>query len=131
MLAETAVAAAAAGRWTDAETRLAAAEEVNQHYSDQLCLPYITSTRAAIKCRHGDYSSALASGAPRSPRRRASGWSEPWARADLGTTLLELRDYRQRSRGSTPPWRPDARGPTVRRLAPLASAHWRRGPGRR
>ena len=128
VLAETAVAAAAAGRWTDAETRLAAAEEVNQRCGDRLCLPYITSTRAAIECSHGDYGSALASGRAAVAAAQSGGWWEPWARTDLGTTLLELHDLPAAiAQLDAAVATSTLAAQQVRSLAHLASAHWRAG----
>ena len=95
---------------------------------DRLCLPYITSTRAAIECSRGDYGSALASGRAAVTAAQSGGWWEPWARTDLGATLLELHDLPAAiAQLDAAVATSTLAAQQVRSLAHLASAHWRAG----
>ncbi len=92
VLAEGAVAAAGAARWTQARDRLAAAEEVNGRCGDRVCLPFLLATRGAVARSRGDYDEALLAGRRAVAAASDGAWWAPWARTELGATLLELHD---------------------------------------
>ena len=128
LLAEAAVVASATGRWEEAGSRLAEADEINRRCGDRLCRPLLVATRAGIERGRGDYGSALAAGAEAVAAAADGAWWGPWARTDLGATLLELHD----PVAATEHLRPAAAASMmpaqrVRSLAHLAWARWLQG----
>lgn len=128
VLAEAAVAAAATARWGEAQTRLAAADELNRRCGDRLCRPLIIATRAGIERSRGAYGDALDTAVEAVAAAEDGGWWEQWARTDLGATLLDLHDTTaaidQLDRAAEAAMMPAQQ---VRSLAHLARARWQAG----
>jgi tetratricopeptide (TPR) repeat protein len=128
VLAEAAVGAAATARWSEAQTRLAAADELNRRCGDRSCRPFIIATRAAIDRSRGAYGDALDIGAHAVTAAEDGAWWEQWARTDLGATLLELYDapaaIDQLDRAAAAAMMPAQQ---LRSLAHLAWARWQAG----
>ncbi len=127
VLAEAALAAAAAGRWAQARARLDAADEANQRCADRVCRPFIITTRTAVEHRRGAFGKALTAGRQALTTEDCAWWTS-WARTDLGALLLELHDLpaaiEQLQIASNLAMFPAQQ---VRSLAHLAKAQWQLG----
>ncbi|MDN5934185.1 MAG: hypothetical protein L0I24_24460, partial [Pseudonocardia sp.] len=128
VLAEAALVASATGRGDDAAARQAQAFEVNRRCGDRISAPYLVSTAGRIERGHGACGTALDLGREAVASAAAHrGWWEPWARTELGITLLEVG---QRGAAIEQLERGAAAGLTsqvVRARAHLAMARWRAG----
>ncbi len=92
VLAEAAVVAAATGRWSEAASRLARAEDLNRRCGDRLCSPLIAAMRGRVERSRGSYGTALVAGIQAVTAAVGGAWWGQWARVELAATLLEVHD---------------------------------------
>lgn len=88
-LLESAFVPIGAGRWEDAEKRLAEAVAINRRVHDGLAEVLILDARCWLERSRGAYEEAVSAGRRAVARSQEVGW-EAWAAATLGWSLLEV-----------------------------------------
>ena len=89
-LLESAFVPTAAGRWEDAERKLAEAAAINDRRQTRRAEPLILDALCWLHRSRGDYEQALSTGRRAVALGAPIGW-QGWTAATLGTALLDLR----------------------------------------
>jgi tetratricopeptide (TPR) repeat protein len=126
-LLESAFVPTAAGRWEEAEGRLAEAVAINDRRQTRRAEPLILDALCWLHRSRGDYERALSTGRRAVALGAPIGW-QGWTAATLGTVLLDLRAADQAvfelERGLAAADSTGARNELVRCAGQLAWARW-------